>query len=262
MAPGRGPTGPARGGGRPGDGGPQGPLFRLEGVTSVRGGRRVLRGVDLSVPAGRVTALLGPSGAGKTSLLRLLNRLDEPTGGTVLFRGRPVPAWEVDRLRRRVGFVFQEPVMLAGSVADDLRVAADLGGVEPAEAEARIRESLALAELDEGLLDRPSDELSVGQKQRVGLARALVSRPEALLLDEPTAALDPPTARRLLATVRRLCRETGLTVVMATHRVGEARSTADRAVMLADGRVVEAGPRERVLEAPREGATRRFLEGR
>lgn len=240
--------------------GPGRPLFRLAGVDSVRGGRRVLRGVDLSIPSGRITALLGPSGAGKTSLLRLLNRLDEPDRGTVRFRGRPVREWETRRLRRRVGFVFQEPVMLAGSVAEDLEVAAELGGVEPGESEARGLEALALAELDDGLLGRPSGELSVGQKQRVGLARALVSRPEALLLDEPTAALDPPTARRLLETVRRLCLEAGLTVVMATHRVGEARATADRAAMLADGRLVEDGPRDEVLEAPRERLTREFLE--
>lgn len=252
-----GGPGPAGAGGD----GPDRPLFRLDGVSSVRGGRRVLRGVDLSILPGRITAVLGPSGAGKTSLLRLLNRLDEPDRGTVRFRGRPIPEWEVRRLRRRVGFVFQEPVMLAGSVAEDLEVAAELGGVEPGDSEVRAREVLELAELDEGLLDRRSDELSVGQKQRVGLARALVSGPEALLLDEPTAALDPPTARRLLETVRRLCLDAGLTVVMATHRVGEARASADRAAMLADGRLVEEGPRDEVLEAPRERATRQFLEG-
>lgn len=243
------------------DAGAPEPLFRLENVTQVRGGRRVLRDLDASVPAGAVTVLLGPSGAGKTSLLRLLNRLDEPSDGVVRYRGRPVRDWDVRRLRRRVAFVFQEPVMLAETVADDLEVAAELGGVEPPDAAARIREALALAELDESLLSRPSGQLSVGQKQRANLARALVCRPEALLLDEPTAALDPPTARRLLETIRRLCRDTGLTVVMATHRVDEARTVADRAVMLAGGRVVEAGSRETVLEQPRKAVTRRFLEG-
>lgn len=243
-------------------GGPGQPLFRLEGVHQERGGRRVLHDLDLCIPPGEITVLLGPSGAGKTSLLRLLNRLDEPAEGEVRFRGRSVTEWPVRRLRRRVAFVFQEPVMLAGTVAGDLEVAAELGGRDGREPPARIREALALAELGEELLDRPSDELSVGQKQRVNLARALVSRPEALLLDEPTAALDPPTSRRLLETIRRLCRETGLTVVMATHRVEEARATADRAVMLADGRVVEAGARQSVLDDPREPATRRFLEGR
>lgn len=213
--------------------------FRLRGVRVERGGRVVLDELDLDVPAGRVTVVMGPSGSGKTSLLRVLNRLDDPAEGTVLYRGRRVSEYPVRELRRRVGFVFQRPVMFEGSVRDNLRVTADLSdcaGGGAGEAEERIRESLELAGLDEELLDRPGEELSVGQQQRANLARALVSRPETLLLDEPTSALDALTSRRLLRTFPRLVAEQGRTEVMATHREEEGRAVGDRAVRVHHGR--------------------------
>lgn len=219
----------------------EGPAFRLRGVRIERGGRDVLDDVDLDVPVGRVTALLGPSGSGKTSLLRILNRLDDPAGGEVLYRGRPVGAYPVRELRRRVGFVFQAPVMFSGTVEENLRVPARVAGWPEEETRRRVREALELAELDEGLLQRPGGELSVGQQQRTNLARTLVNRPETLLLDEPTSALDAVTSRRLLRTFRRLTGEEGRTAVMATHREEAARAAGDLAVVLADGGVDRVG---------------------
>lgn len=236
------------------------PLFRLESVSKRGRDGPVLRDVTLTVPAGRITSLFGPSGAGKTTLLRLLNRLQDPDGGRIAFLGRPLEAYDVGELRRRVGFVFQSPVMFPGTVRDNLSEAAELADIEPGRFEPAARRAMQQAELDAGLLGRDGDELSVGEQQRVNLARVLVTGPEVLLLDEPTSALDPPTASRLLATVQRLVQEDGLSVVMATHRIAEARQSADRAVMLADGEVVEAGPASRVLEAPRREETARFLD--
>lgn len=221
--------------------------FLLRDVRIERGGRPVLRGVDLDVPVGRVTVLLGPSGSGKTSMLRVLNRLDDPAGGEVLYRGRPVSEYPVRELRRRVGFVFQAPVMFDGTVRENLRVSGELSGWREAETGERIREALELAELDEELLDRAGDELSVGQQQRANLARALVNRPETLLLDEPTSALDAVTSRRLLRTLRRLTEGEGRTAVMATHREEEARVVGDLAVLLRDGGVAGVGRPEAVL---------------
>lgn len=236
------------------------PLFRLESVSKRGRDGPVLRDVTLTVPAGRITSLFGPSGAGKTTLLRLLNRLQDPDAGRIAFRDRPLEAYDVGELRRRVGFVFQSPVMFPGTVRDNLREAAELAGFEPGRFQPAARRAMQQAELDAGLLGRDGDELSVGEQQRVNLARVLVTGPEVLLLDEPTSALDPPTATRLLSTVQRLVQEEGLSVVMATHRIAEARQSADRAVMLADGEVVESGPASRVLEAPRREETARFLD--
>ncbi|HEU4697795.1 MAG TPA: ATP-binding cassette domain-containing protein [Gemmatimonadales bacterium] len=237
------------------------PAFRLRGVSQERGGRVVLEDVTLDLPAGAITALVGPSGAGKTSLLRLLNRLDDPITGTVEFAGRPLAAWPVRELRRRAGFVFQAPTMLPGTVADNLRLAHALGpqreGTAPLAAVdlARVLEAV---ELDPSDAARDAARLSGGEQQRVALARALVTRPDALLLDEPTAALDPEVAERLLATIRRIGAR-GHTVVMVTHRLSEAREASTHTVLLERGRVVEAGPTERLFTHPAEARTRAYL---
>lgn len=235
------------------------PLFRLEGVE--KGGRDgpILRDVSLVIPDGRVTTLVGPSGAGKTTLLRLLNRLEDPDRGRILFRERPLEAHDVRELRCRVGFVFQAPVLFPGTVRQNLREAWEIAGANWAGFEEAAFQALRRAELDVDLLERDSRELSVGQQQRVTLARVLVTDPDALLLDEPTSALDPPTAARLLRTVRRLVRGQGLTAVMATHRIGEARWISDHAAMMVAGELVEAGAADRVLHEPEHAETARFL---
>jgi putative ABC transport system permease protein len=226
-------------GGAPG----QGPAFELEDVVQERGGSRVLDGVSVALPAGTITAVVGPSGAGKTSLLRLLNRLDDPTSGGVRFLGRPVGSYPVRELRCAVGFVFQTPVMFPGTVADNLRRAVEVSpsGAASAARAGWIEQLLEAVELGGGYGARAADSLSGGEKQRVALARALATGPQVLLLDEPTSALDPEVAERLLATVSRLNAELGHTVVMVTHRLAEARQHSAFAVMLEAGRVVESG---------------------
>ncbi|MBI4540977.1 MAG: ATP-binding cassette domain-containing protein [Gemmatimonadetes bacterium] len=234
--------------------------FGLRGVRQEKDGAAVLDGVSLEIPPGCITVLVGPSGAGKTSLLRLLNRLDDPVAGDIFYHGRRVDSYPVRELRCRVAFVFQVPLLFAGTVRDNLWVAAELAGLEGREFEERAREALALAELDASVADRPGDRLSVGEKQRVTIARALVSAPEALLMDEPTAALDPETAERLLDTIRHLVEKRGLTIVMVTHRLAEARRAGDFAVLLDRGRVVEAGSVPEMFRRPLEVRTRAFLE--
>ncbi len=218
------------------------PAFRLDEVTQVREGITALDRVTLEFPAGEVSALIGPSGSGKSALLRLLNRLDDPVSGTIQHHGRPLAQFEVRELRRRVGYVFQAPVAFDGTVRDNLVTAATLGGVNQIELEERIRTSTGLADLDSGLLDRPAQRLSGGQLQRLALARALMTAPETLVMDEPTAALDPETAANVGDTVTRLSRDGGLTVIMATHRLKEARAWCPFVAMLDRGRLIEAGP--------------------
>jgi putative ABC transport system ATP-binding protein len=236
------------------------PAFHLHAVRQVRAGTRILDGVDLEFPQRRLTALVGPSGAGKTSLLRLLNRLDEPTGGMIEYRGQPLHELPVRQLRRRVGFVFQAPVMFAGTVRDNLREAVALAGHPVDDLESAMYEAMALAELEAELLDRDGDRLSLGQKQRANLARALMCGPEALLMDEPTSALDPETADRLMDTVRRMSAERALTIVMVTHRLAEAQRVSDLTVVLEAGRVLTVGPTPEVFAQTADPRLRAFLE--
>ncbi len=222
--------------------------FELRGVSQVRAGRPVLQGIDVAIPRHVITVLCGPSGGGKTSLLRLLNRLDDPARGDILFESKPITGYPVTELRRRVAFVFQTPVMFPGTVSDNLAVAAELAGVQNGKFDEQANQAMRLAELDPSLLERPADELSVGQKQRVNLARALMTSPEVLLLDEPTSALDPQTSRALMKTIGVLSEERRLTIVIVTHRVSEARKYASHAVVIRDGHVVDSGDSERVLD--------------
>lgn len=264
--------------------------FTLKGVRQVKDGMTVLDGVELDIPHGAITALVGPSGAGKTSLLRLLNRLDDPVSGDIVYRARAITHYPIQALRRHVGFVFQTPVMFPGTVRDNLLVALTLGGralqpcadavapraktpscvpthasapgpsAEDQDAERRVAAAMALAELDGTLCDRDGDRLSGGQKQRVNIARALMTSPDVLLMDEPTSALDPETADRLMETTRRLSQEQPLTVVMVTHRLSEARRTSDMTIVLERGRVVAMGRTADVFENTTNPRIRAFLE--
>jgi len=186
-----------------------------------RDGRQVLRDVSLVVPAGVVTALIAPSGAGKSTLLRCLNRLLAPDSGTVLLDGRDVRELEPRVLRRRVGLVAQVPVMLPGTVRDNVLYAID----DPADEQAA--RALRAAALDPAFADRVARDLSGGERARVALARALARAPEVLLLDEPTAALDRDTATGIGETLRELAGD-GIAVCLATHDIALADAVADR----------------------------------
>lgn len=235
------------------------PLFELSHVSQERGGSRILHDLTLDVPCTAITALVGPSGAGKTSLLRLFNRLDDPTAGEVRFEGRPLTSYPVGTLRRRVGFVFQRPVMFPGTVADNLRVATELAPETETTAPLPMERVLAAVELSADYAGREAGRLSGGEQQRVGLARAIMTRPEVLLLDEPTAALDPEIADRLLATIARLPAEHGVSVVMVTHRLAEAREISTWTIMLERGRLVEAGPTAQLFAAASTKRARAYL---
>lgn len=181
------------------------------------GGRSIVAGFSARIPADGLTAMVGPSGAGKTTLLRLLNRLDDPDGGEVLFDGRDVRTYDVIALRKRVQFVGQVPVTFPGTVADNLGPGGDVAAL------------LGRVGLDPRLAERAADRLSVGEAQRMCLARALALNPECLLLDEPTSALDEGSKGGIEALVRSLA-DDGLTVVMVTHDRRQAEELADRMV--------------------------------
>lgn len=234
--------------------------FVLHGVRQAHDDTLILHDIDLEIQRGQITALIGPSGAGKSALLRLLNRLSDPVAGEISYSGRPIADYPIGELRRRVGFVFQTPVVFPGTVRDNLLVAAEIVGTPSDEIAPRVEENLRLAELDADFADRDATRLSVGQKQRVNIARALMTAPETLLMDEPTASLDPETADKLGRTIVRLSAERGLTVVAATHRLAEARELSDYTVMLEAGSVIEAGPTVELFERSSHPRLRAFLK--
>jgi putative ABC transport system ATP-binding protein len=222
------------------------PLFELDGVSLALGDATVLDGIDLTVPDDGITVVVGPSGAGKSMLLRLLNRLEVPTAGTVRYRGRSLDDLDPLALRRRVGMVFQRPAPFPGTVRDNLAVA----DPDPAGGEDDYVAALRDAGLDAGFLDRSADELSGGEAQRMCLARTLVTRPDALLMDEPTAALDPDARQRLERTARGLA-DGGRPLVWVTHDLDQCRRLADRTVVLVGGRLAGEQARERFLAGER-----------
>ena len=237
------------------------PVLEFEGVGKRFGGIRALESVDLLVREGQLVALIGPSGSGKSTLLRVANRLVEPDTGGVRFEGREVPAGgpELAGVRRRMGMVFQSfnlyPHLTAlQNVSLAPRRAAGMSGEE---AQAAASEALRRVGLEARAGARPG-ELSGGQQQRVAIARALALRPRILLLDEPTSALDPELVSSVLRVIRSLQAD-GVAMLIATHEIAFAREAADQIVFLAEGRIVEAGPPEELLDRPRSERLRTFL---
>jgi polar amino acid transport system ATP-binding protein len=242
-------------------------VIRVRGLVKRRDGQRVLQGVDLDVRKKEVACLIGPSGSGKTTLLRCLNGLESFEEGTIEIDGATlcpgVPSREaaarLRAVRARVGMVFQQfhlfphrtavqnvmegPIHVAGRHRDEARVLAE-----------SLLERVGLA----SKADRRPDTLSGGEQQRVAIARALAMKPEVILFDEPTSALDPRMTGEVLSVMTDLARE-GQTMVVVTHLLDFARRVAGTIHVLDEGRVLESGPPDRVLDEPREEATRRFL---
>ncbi len=222
-----------------------------------------LRGISINVPAGSVYGIIGRSGAGKSSLLRTINRLEKPTGGKVTVDGVDVSALDENGLvglRRRIGMIFQHFNLLSsktvwGNVAFPLIVA----GVPKRQIQERVAEVLSLVGLEGKEKTYPS-RLSGGQKQRVGIARALVHRPEILLCDEATSALDPETTLAILALLKDINRRLNLTIILITHEMSVIREICDQVLVLDEGSVAESGPVWQVFGNPTHPSTRALLQ--
>lgn len=245
---------------------PAEPLIRLSGVTKRYGQRVILDGVSLEVEAGQTVALVGPSGGGKSTLLRCINGLNALDAGQVRVGPHCLDAADEQNhraaaraVRELVGMVFQDFQLFPHLTALGNVIEAPMRVLRLSRGEAVDRGAQLLKQV--GLGDRGNawpDELSGGQKQRVAIARALAMRPRALLCDEVTSALDPELKHEVLEVLEDLKRE-GMTLVMVTHEIGFARRAADRVVVLADGRVAEQGTAGEVIDNPRTERTRRFL---
>lgn len=230
-------------------------MIAFDNVTVAFDGAAALSGIDLAVAAGDLCVLVGPSGSGKSTLLRLVNRLVEPTAGVVRVRGTDVATLEPAALRRSIGYVIQSIGLFPHrTVAQNVAIVPRLLGWPADKVRERVEAMLALVRLGgAGIESRYPDELSGGQAQRIGLARALAGDPDILLMDEPFGAVDPIVRRELRAELRRIHAETGKTILLVTHDPTEALELATGLVVLRAGRVVAAGA-PRTLLAPRGNA--------
>jgi osmoprotectant transport system ATP-binding protein len=238
------------------------PAVELRAVSKVfADGTRAVDDVSLQIPAGRVVALLGPSGGGKTTTLRLINRLEEPTQGQVLVRGEDVRRQRPERLRRSIGYVIQE-----GGLFPHLNVSANVATVPKLLGWPRNRvrqrigavlEMVGLPQTEFGR--RMPAQLSGGQRQRVGVARALAADPDLLLMDEPFGALDPGTREALQDEFLRLQARLKKTVVLVTHDLAEAGKLADEIVLIDRGLIVQRGSFQDLIHQPADDRVRGFL---
>ncbi|MDQ0395895.1 polar amino acid transport system ATP-binding protein [Labrys monachus] len=235
-------------------------IIRIEGLTMAFGKHEVLRGIDLAVTKGESIAIIGPSGSGKSTLLRCLNRLEQPSGGRTLFEGKEVlPATDMNALRARMGMVFQHFNLFPHMTALGNVIEAPIHVLKIPRAQA-VEEGRALLGRV-GLADRADaypSQLSGGQKQRVAIARCLAMKPQLMLLDEVTSALDPELVGEVLAVIRDLA-EQGMTMVLVTHEMGFARDVADRVIFMDAGLIVEEGTPAEIFSNPRSDRLRLFL---
>jgi D-methionine transport system ATP-binding protein len=230
--------------------GPQGPV-------------QALRGITLRVPRGDIFGVIGRSGAGKSSLARTINLLNRPVSGQVWVDGRDLTALAPEALRtarREIGMIFQHFNLLSSrTVFDNVALPLELQGLRRAEIAAKVDPLLELVGLGP-LAQRYPAQISGGQKQRVGIARALASNPKVLLSDEATSALDPETTRSILALLREIRRELGLTMVLITHQMQVIKQVADQVAVMEAGRIVEQGATLQIFSRPQHDITRSLLD--
>ena len=236
-------------------------ILRLEHLEKTFGDHKVLRDINFSVSKGEVISVIGSSGSGKSTMLRCINLLEEPTGGKIIFEGMDICGKEMNlcQYRSRVGMVFQQFNLfnnmntLANCVSPQMTVLKRTR----AEAEKIAKEYLDKVGMSEYLNARPS-QLSGGQKQRVAIARTLSMSPDIILFDEPTSALDPEMVGEVLDVMRSLA-DTGLTMIVVTHEMAFARDVSDRVIFMDGGVILEDSTPDEIFNSPKEARTKEFL---
>lgn len=226
------------------------------------GSNHVLKEINFKVKNNEVVVLIGPSGSGKSTLLRCLNKLEEPTSGSIIIDGHDIsdPKTDIDKARENIGMVFQHFNLFNNlTVGENITLApVELGKLEKEQAKfvaKNLLETVGLADK----YDAMPASLSGGQKQRVAIARALAMKPDIMLFDEPTSALDPEMVGDVLEVMKELAKD-GMTMVVVTHEMGFAKEVADRVVFMADGHVMEEGTPEEVFDNPQNERTKAFLD--
>ncbi len=236
-------------------------LIKVENLHKDFGGLQVLKGIDFQVRKGEVVSIIGPSGGGKSTFLRCLNLLEEPTQGKIWFAGEEItaPGVDVNRHRQKMGMVFQHfNVFNNLNVLDNITLAPKLEKKVPKnEAEKRAMELLKTVGLEDKRRQFPR-KLSGGQKQRLAIVRALAMDPDVILFDEPTSALDPEMVKGVLNVIKDLAKS-GMTIVIVTHEMAFAREVSDRVVFIDGGVIAEEGTPKQVFENPQNPRTKEFL---
>jgi putative ABC transport system ATP-binding protein len=220
----------------------------------------VLDNIDFKIKPGEICTILGPSGCGKSTLLRLLNRLEEISSGSIFLDSKDIKDIDVVQLRRKVGLVFQAPVMMDESVLENLFYGQKIKGKKEKEL-GKAQKCLNLIGLNENFLNRDSSQLSIGEKQRVSIARTLMLNPEVLLLDEPTSALDPTATLNIEKLVLKLNAKIGLTTLFVTHDISQALRLGHKCVILIDGKKIEEGNIKEIYDNPQNELTGKFFAG-
>ena len=221
-------------------------IIDVKSLSLTRSNHQVLNEVSFSVEKGEILVIIGPSGGGKSSLLRCLNRLEEPKSQCVFFNGEDITTLPVTWLRHHIGMIFQKAAPFAGTVADNIAFGPVLQGQQPSREENLHLMEYASLEFD--LIDKNAHELSGGQEQRLAIARALANKPAILLLDEPTSALDPIATRHVEESLIKLRQQLGLTLIWVSHTIEQARRLADRVLLLDAGQVLRIDTVETMLD--------------
>ena len=238
-----------------------GVLIETKGLKKNFGELEVLKGIDVQIKKGEVVVVIGPSGSGKSTFLRCLNRLEEPSGGSVIFEGQDICAAGVDlnALRQKMGMVFQQFNLFNHlTILENITIGPTLVKKEPqAEAEQTAMRLLGRIGLADKAKEYPS-RLSGGQKQRIAIVRALAMGPDVMLFDEPTSALDPEMVGEVLSVMQDLAEE-GRTMVVVTHEMGFAQKVASRVLFMDEGQILEEGTPDQIFNHPRSPRTKDFL---
>lgn len=220
--------------------------------------KEVLRNINLEIHQEEIFALIGPSGTGKTTLLRILNFLERPIKGDIEYDGMTKPG--ILDTRRRMSLLFQTPAIFNKSVFENVAYGLKVRGIEKKIVEIKVNEALNIVGLD-GMEKQKARTLSGGEAQRMAFARAIVYDPEILLLDEPTANLDPANVMKIEKIIKRIRNELGTTIVLATHNIPQVRRIADRVGILLNGELIEVNSKEGIFSSPKDARSKAFING-
>jgi putative ABC transport system ATP-binding protein len=235
------------------------PVLRAENISRLsslnKTPKKIISQFSFTFQNDRIYNILGPSGAGKSSLLRLFNRLDEITDGRLFYKDRELREYSPCGLRREIGYLFQTPYLFPTTVKDNFSY------IDSSLTEGEIKSMLVEVNLDSEYLTSNVEVLSVGEKQRIALARLLAMKPRVMLLDEPTSALDERNSSIIVKLIKRKISENEITAIIVTHNPRQALDFGGEALLLMEGKLVENGPARDLISAPQTEAGKRFLEG-
>ena len=235
-------------------------MIEITGLCRQVGERVLVKNINVTIPDGMIFGIIGPSGSGKTTLMRMIDLLDNPTSGTIVINGTTATRDKKQQLelRRKMGMVFQKPIVLSTTVFENVSYGLRFRGVKGDELKARVIEAIDLVGLS-GYEDRYAPTLSGGEMQRVAIARSMVTRPEVLLLDEPTANLDPASTQKIEELIGTINARFGTTIIMSTHDLDQGQHIAHRIAVVIGGMITQAGTPEEVFHKPLNSEIAKFV---